>query len=96
MADFRTKIAPTGQLPFCHMKGNAGRIVEEWETEARVLDDETIQLAKEFCETYPPAVAKLSDLFTRIAAHRQRISALHQRRPAGVESVRDPELSRLV
>ena len=35
---------------------------------------------------------KLSDLFTRIAAHRQRISALHRRRPAGVQSVRDPEL----
>jgi hypothetical protein len=28
----------------------------------------------------------------RIAAHRQRISALHQRKPAGVESVGDHEL----
>jgi hypothetical protein len=66
--------------------------VEEYEAEAQVLDEESIQLAQELRETYPPAQNKLSDLFTRIAAHRQRISALHQRRPAGVQSVRDPEL----
>jgi hypothetical protein len=66
--------------------------VEEYEAEAQVLDEESIQLAQELHGTYPPAENKLSNLFTRIAAHRQRISALHQRRPAGVESVRDPEL----
>jgi hypothetical protein len=66
--------------------------VGEYEAEAQVLDEESIQLAQELRETYPPAHNKLSNLFTRIAAHRQRISALHQRRPPGVESVRDPEL----
>jgi hypothetical protein len=66
--------------------------VEEYEAERQVLDEESIQLAQEYRETCPPALNKLSDLFTRIAAHRQRISALHQRRPAGVQSVRDPEL----
>jgi hypothetical protein len=66
--------------------------VKEYEAEAQVLDEESIQLAQEWRETCPPALNKLSDLFTRIAAHRQRISALHQRRPAGVQSVRDPEL----
>ena len=66
--------------------------MEEYEAEAQVLDEESIQLAQELRETYPPAQNKLSNLFTRIAAHRQRISALHQRRPAGVQSVRDPEL----
>ena len=66
--------------------------VEEYEAEAQVLDEESIQLAQELLETYSPAQNKLSNLFTRIAAHRQRISALHQRRPAGVQSVRDPEL----
>jgi hypothetical protein len=66
--------------------------VEEYEAEAQVLDEESIQLAQELHGTYPPAQNKLSNLFGRIAAHRQRISALHQRRPAGVESVRDPEL----
>jgi hypothetical protein len=66
--------------------------VEEYEAEAQVLDEESIQLAQELRETYPPAQNKLSNLFTRIAVHRQRISALHQRRPAGVQSVRDPEL----
>ena len=66
--------------------------MEEYEAEAQVLDEETIQLAQELNETYPPAQNKLSNLFSRIAAHRQRISALHQRRPAGVQSVRDPEL----
>jgi hypothetical protein len=66
--------------------------VEEYEAEAQVLDEESIQLAQEWRETCPPALNKLSDLFTRIAAHRQRISALHRRRPAGVQSVRDPEL----
>ena len=66
--------------------------VEEYEAERQVLDEESIQLAQELLETCPPAQNKLSNLFTRIAAHRQRISALHQRRPAGVQSVRDPEL----
>ena len=66
--------------------------VEEYGAEAQVLDAESIELAQELRETCPPALNKLSDLFTRIAAHRQRISALHQRRPAGVQSVRDPEL----
>jgi hypothetical protein len=66
--------------------------VEEYEAERQVLDEESIQLAQELLETCPPAQNKLSNLFTRIAAHRERISALHQRRPAGVQSVRDPEL----
>jgi hypothetical protein len=66
--------------------------VEEYEAEAQVLDEESIQLAQELHGTYPPAQNKLSNLFARIAAHRQRISALRQRRPAGVQSVRDPEL----
>jgi hypothetical protein len=65
---------------------------EAYEAEAQVLGEESIQLAQEMRETYPPALNKLSDLFIRIAAHRQRISALHQRRPSGVQSVRDPEL----
>lgn len=34
------------------------RIVEEWETEAQLLDEESVQLAQEFRETYSPAVAK--------------------------------------
>jgi hypothetical protein len=66
--------------------------VNEYEAEARVLDDESIRLAEELRATYPAIEDKITDLFARIDAHRQRISALHQRRPAGVESVRDPEL----
>ena len=66
--------------------------VDEYEAEAQVLNEESIQLAQELRETYPPAQNKLSNVFTRIAAHRQPISALHQHRPAGVQSVRDPEL----
>jgi hypothetical protein len=66
--------------------------VEEWEAKAQVLDEESIQLAEELREAYPTAENKVIDLFARIAAHRQRISALHQCRPPGVESVRDPEL----
>jgi hypothetical protein len=66
--------------------------VEEYEAAAQVLDDESTKLARELLETYPSAQDKLSNLFTRIAAHRQRMSALHQSRPPGVKSVRDPEL----
>ena len=42
--------------------------VEEYEAERQVLDEESIQLAQEYRETCPPALNKLSDLFTRIAA----------------------------
>jgi hypothetical protein len=30
VADFRTKIAATGPLPFCHVKGNAGLCTGQW------------------------------------------------------------------
>ena len=66
--------------------------MDEYEAKARFLDEESIRLAEELRATYPAAENKITDLFARIVAHRQRISALHQRRPAGVESVRDPEL----
>jgi hypothetical protein len=66
--------------------------VDEYEAAAQVLDEESIRLADALREIYPAAVDKLSSLFARIVAHRGRISALHQRRPPGVESVRDPEL----
>jgi hypothetical protein len=78
-----------GALP-ASVRGGAR--VEEYEAEARVLDQESFQLAHELGETYPAALNKLADLFTRIAAHRQRISTLHQSRPPGVKSVHDPEL----
>jgi hypothetical protein len=42
--------------------------VKEYEAEAQVLDEESIQLAQEYRETCPPALNKLSDLFT--ARHR--------------------------
>jgi hypothetical protein len=80
------------KLQVRHQQACEEACVREYEAEAQVLDEESIQLAQEWRETCPPALNKLSDLFARIAAHRQRISALHQRRPAGVQSVRDPEL----
>jgi hypothetical protein len=66
--------------------------VEEMRRKRKSLTRRVFNWPKNCRKTYPPAQNKLSNLFTRIAAHRQRISALHQRRPAGVQSVRDPEL----
>jgi hypothetical protein len=65
--------------------------VDEYNAEAGVLDEESVRLAEELPK-YRAAEKIITDLFTLIAAHRQRISALHRRRPCGVESVRDPEL----
>jgi hypothetical protein len=55
--------------------------VSEYEAAARVLDEESVQLAHELRETYPAAINRVIDLFARIAAHRQRMSALHGTRP---------------
>jgi hypothetical protein len=50
-------------------------------------------LARELGELYPEVVAKLVDLFSRIAVNDAEISNLHRQRPAGVSlHLRTPEL----
>jgi hypothetical protein len=58
--------------------------VTAWHADADVRERERDALSEELCEVYPEAMAPIVDLFVRIIANNEALSALHQARPAGV------------
>jgi hypothetical protein len=76
-----------------HAQVKAGERLTAWEAEFADCKAERDALALEFDETYPAMVAKLIDLFARMATHDAKVSDLHQARPSGVTLGLDsPEL----
>jgi hypothetical protein len=58
---------------------------------AQTLTDEGVQLAADLA-LYGEVAPKLVDVFSRLAAYRQKLSALYADRPPGVDDIPDPEL----
>jgi len=56
----------------------------QWQADYEALKPKRDALAKELGEVYPEVVAKLIDLFARIAQNDAELSQLHRRRAAGV------------
>ena len=64
-----------------------------WHADHDVIKANRDELAAELRELYPPAAAKIADLFSRLRAFDAELSRLHQARPAGVsEHLLSPEL----
>jgi hypothetical protein len=67
-----------------HQQAAEAEQLAEWMLDADRLEAERDALAQKWTETYPALVDKLIELLTETAALEQKISALHQRRQAGV------------
>jgi hypothetical protein len=65
-------------------KVQAREHLAQWQAGYEALKIKRDELATELCQIYPPAAAKITDLFHRIAANDAALSVLHQQRPAGV------------
>ena len=64
-----------------------------WRAEYDVLAPEGDSLAAELAEKYPQWETEISDLFDRISKYQEKMSRLHERRPAGSRlHLTDPEL----
>ena len=57
---------------------------QQWKRKHEALKSKRDALAAELAEVYPDAVAKLADLFDRIAANDAKLNELHFSRPSGV------------
>jgi hypothetical protein len=55
-----------------------------WLARYEVLKEKRDGLARELPDVYPPSVAKIPDLFSRITANDLELDQLHQARPSGV------------
>jgi hypothetical protein len=56
-----------------------------WLAEHDALKQERDALAEELRKVYPDAVSKIMDLFGRITANNEALSALHRARPTGIK-----------
>jgi hypothetical protein len=56
----------------------------KWRANYEALKPERDALAAELSELYPMFTTKIADLFVRIAVNDEKLSRLHQARPAGV------------
>ena len=55
----------------------------QWRARYEVLKEKRDGLATELQDVYPPLVAKIADLFSRITANDAELAQLHQARPSG-------------
>jgi hypothetical protein len=67
-----------------HRQVAAQEYLTEWRADFETLTVERDTLAAELCELYPELETKIVSLFARIAANDEKLSRLHQARPAGV------------
>jgi hypothetical protein len=67
-----------------HRQIAAQEYLAEWRADFETLKEERDALAAELGEVYPRFESQLTRLFARIAANDERLSRLHQARPAGV------------
>jgi hypothetical protein len=66
--------------------------LKQWQAHAQALGSEGEQLAEDLA-LYAEVTPKLVAVFARLAAYRQKLSALYAERPPGVDDIaQDPEL----
>jgi hypothetical protein len=73
------------RLQRLHVEVAEAERLKEWQGQFNELKKQRDALAEELAEVYPATVATLIDLFTRIGALDEKLSALHQARPRGVQ-----------
>jgi hypothetical protein len=85
-AEFLTERLQTAlpRLRERHKEAAAEEYLAQWRKSYDELEIERDRLAAEMVEVYPAFVAKITDLFARIAAHDAELSRLHLARPVGV------------
>jgi hypothetical protein len=67
-----------------HQEASAQERLKAWQADCDLLEAERDKLADELRALYPQMVVQIADLFGRMAANDEQLSALHQRRPVGV------------
>jgi hypothetical protein len=67
-----------------HVQVAEAERLKQWKRDFADSKKQRDDLANELAKVYPEVIAKLADLFTRIAILDQKLSTLHQARPSGV------------